>query len=330
MLLAETPLARHNLFSSQDREEAQARVAAVFCPHRLDLAPRASLVVEHNHIALDTMSVNYLAYGGDVSIDPEMFEEFYLLQIPLAGRAVVRVEDSRFVVGTHTASITNPSDTLSMRWSADCGKLIIRIDRAAINRHVAALLDRPVTREVRFRPCIDAAGPASTVLRTARFMMDELQYGGPPSLLLRRQMEQMIVASLVERQPHTYSDELSRAVSRAAPRHVRRAEDFIVAHAHDPITIEDICDASGASARSLYKGFRDFRDTSPMEHLRNVRMERAHEALTAPTPSDTVTSIATRWGFFQFGRFAGRYRELYGEPPSTTLRRARERIGAAS
>jgi AraC-like DNA-binding protein len=327
MLLAQTPLARHNLFSSSDREDAQARVAAVFCPHRLGLAPRTALVVEHNHVALDSMSVNYLAYGGDVSIDPEMFEEFYLLQIPLAGHAVVRVEGTRFVAGTHTASITNPSDTLSMRWSADCGKLIVRIDGAAIDRHVAALLDRPVTREVRFRPCIDGAGPASTVLRTARFVMDELQYGGLPSPLMRRQMEQMIVSSLVERQPHTYSDELFRAVSRAAPRHVRRAEDFIVAHAHDPITIEDICAASGASARSLYKGFRDFRDTSPMEHLRNVRMERAHETLCAPEPADTVTSIATRWGFFQFGRFAGRYRELYGEPPSVTLRRAREHAG---
>ena len=323
MLTIETPLAQHHLFRSRDREEAEARVAAVFCPHRLDILPRSALTVVHNHVQLDTMSVNYLAYGGEVAIDPVMFEQFYLIQLPLTGNALFGVDGSGFVADAQVGSITNPSDTLSMRWSADCGALIVKVDRAAIERHVAALLDRPVTREVRFEPSIDTTGPGGAVVRTARFLMEELQCGHAPSPLLRRRMEQMLLTCLVETQPHNFSDQLARETSRAAPRHVRRAEDFIAANAHEAISIEDICAASGASPRSLYKGFHDFRDTSPMEHLRMVRMEHAHAALCAPAPSDTVTSIATRWGFFQFGRFAGRYRELHGESPSVTLRRAR-------
>ena len=36
----------------------------------------------------------------------------------------------------------------------------------------------------------------------------------------------------------------------------------------------------------------------------------------------TVTDVAMMFGFFELGRFAGRYRHTYGEVPSETLRQA--------
>ena len=38
----------------------------------------------------------------------------------------------------------------------------------------------------------------------------------------------------------------------------------------------------------------------------------------------TVTEVALRYGFWQFGRFAGAYQALFGERPSVTLGRASE------
>jgi transcriptional regulator GlxA family with amidase domain len=60
-----------------------------------------------------------------------------------------------------------------------------------------------------------------------------------------------------------------------------------------------------------------------MAYLRQVRLQRADADLRAADGSDRgVASIASRWGFTNFGRFAAAYRERYGHTPSETLHRA--------
>jgi AraC family transcriptional regulator, ethanolamine operon transcriptional activator len=55
------------------------------------------------------------------------------------------------------------------------------------------------------------------------------------------------------------------------------------------------------------------------------RMYLARRALReAATDATSVTDIATRYGFWQLGRFAVEYQGLFGESPSATLRRQSE------
>jgi AraC-like DNA-binding protein len=61
---------------------------------------------------------------------------------------------------------------------------------------------------------------------------------------------------------------------------------------------------------------------SPMAYLRRHRMQLANLALRqGAAPQLRVADVAKRFGFRHLGRFAGTYRELYGETPYETLQR---------
>lgn len=107
---------------------------------------------------------------------------------------------------------------------------------------------------------------------------------------------------------------------RAAPRSVRQAMGYIHAHAHEPITLDDVAAAAHLSTRGLQYAFRRALDTTPTAYLRRVRLDGAHADLLRATPDDTVAGIARRWGFGHPSRFAAAYRLEYGRHPRDTLR----------
>src|SRR4029078_5881038 len=75
--------------------------------------------------------------------------------------------------------------------------------------------------------------------------------------------------------------------------------------------------------RTLHKRFRRFLSCTPMEFLRDLRLDRVRQDLLEASPGANITEVAMRWGLTHLGRFAARYRERYGESPSATLRRGR-------
>jgi AraC-like DNA-binding protein len=65
-----------------------------------------------------------------------------------------------------------------------------------------------------------------------------------------------------------------------------------------------------------------------VEH-RHAPVPPLHEAVFSEVAMD-VTDVTSALGFTHLGRFAIAYREVFGEPPSQTLRRRRRGPAAAS
>jgi transcriptional regulator GlxA family with amidase domain len=104
---------------------------------------------------------------------------------------------------------------------------------------------------------------------------------------------------------------------------VERAEAFMVAHVTEPVPIGRLCVAIGVRERTLRKAFREMRGISPKRYAVRARLAGVRRALRHPdTIRPTVTAIATDFGFFELGRFAGLYKAAFGETPSATLRAA--------
>ncbi|MEU5179662.1 helix-turn-helix transcriptional regulator [Streptomyces longwoodensis] len=107
----------------------------------------------------------------------------------------------------------------------------------------------------------------------------------------------------------------------AHPAALRRALAHIDDHAGEPVTVAEIAAAAHITVRALQYAFRRHLDTTPLAHLRRVRLAHAHHELLAADPRDgtTVTQVAARWGFAHPGRFAALYRAAYGRSPHRTL-----------
>jgi transcriptional regulator GlxA family with amidase domain len=104
---------------------------------------------------------------------------------------------------------------------------------------------------------------------------------------------------------------------------VRTAEGVARLQPGEILHISIISRYCGVSERTLRNAFFAVCGKTPYRHLREIRMNEARLALQSADPaSTTVTAVATRFGFYELGRFSVEYRCAYGESPSETLRRS--------
>ena len=81
----------------------------------------------------------------------------------------------------------------------------------------------------------------------------------------------------------------------------------------DAITLEQLCEVTGMSARSLRRAFQELYGQSPMEYLSHTRMDRAKSYLRDPTT--TVAEVARLVGYSTISSFNRHFKLLAGCSP---------------
>jgi AraC-like DNA-binding protein len=103
---------------------------------------------------------------------------------------------------------------------------------------------------------------------------------------------------------------------------MQRFYELLRANPTKALYMLEIATAVGASLRSLTVCCHEHLGIAPKQYLLLRRLHLSRKALLkADASTVTVTDIATQYGFWQFGRFAGQYKATFGEAPSATLRR---------
>lgn len=304
---------RRTLLEGAGRDEAQALVSRVFKPHGLEPARGREVAASLQHLGSGLLGLSVLAYGETVDILPGPLGDFYLLQWPLAGTAVIETAGQRFLSHPGCASLLSPAPDLRMRWEAGNAQLCLRVDAALLQRQVTAWTGHAPAALPVFRPQVAMAQHLALMA-----LLLEIVEGGPAGTLATADREHRLLSLLLGALPH--DTPLHRPVPPAAPHAVRIVEEALRARCDEAWTPEALAALAGVSMRSLFLGFRRHRGVSPMRLLRELRMRRVREELLAAAPGARVTDIALRWGFGHLGRFSQEYRHAYGEPPAATLR----------
>jgi transcriptional regulator GlxA family with amidase domain len=103
---------------------------------------------------------------------------------------------------------------------------------------------------------------------------------------------------------------------------MRRFRRVVEERSDQPPYLPELCAAIGVPDRTLRLCCQEHLGMGPKRYLVLRRLQLARRALRETASGvATVTEVAGRYGFWHFGRFAGAYRSVFGEMPSTTLHR---------
>lgn len=314
---------------SSDLDETREHIARIYKPHDLTVLGKHQRVrARMHHRALGpSVSLNRLAHGASVRIDPDKLDDFFLVQMPLAGKAQVWHQNTQHTCTAGQASVLSPSEGVRMEWSDGCDQFMLRIDKQRLGHVAQALTGRneASAREIRLTPRLDLmSGRGAHWWQLMQYLARLMQpsSNGPTSGVHTAMLEDHVLASLLQA-AWPLAGQLSETATHATPPKLRQLEDFIQSHLDQPLTVSDLARSVRSSVRLVQQLFARERGTTPGAYMRAQRLQRVRHDLLHPLPDTRVSQTAAHWGFEHQGRFAAAYQQAFGESPCTTLARSR-------
>jgi len=325
------PLARCKTFQSDDVDAIREHMSRVLTPHQLNTDGEApsSLSFRHNQAVLRALTVNATDYGmpsGRVTVSVPPSDQTYFVQFSLTGTSRISYQNKSVELPPGYVCVLSPNIPLRETFDGDYKHIMVKIPRYDLEAVLAQELGyKPGRLEFSADP-IPLKGAAGAFVQLVSTICNDIDAGGSAFTHARicMSIEDTLKRLLLAAIPHNYSDLFDAPPTAAAPYYVRRVEEYVREHASEFISLADMVEASGVSARSLHAGFRRFRNVTPMGYLKNYRLELARRQLLIGIDQGlTVTDIAMSSGFTHLSKFARDYYERFNERPSTTLRRLR-------
>lgn len=97
-------------------------------------------------------------------------------------------------------------------------------------------------------------------------------------------------------------------------RQLARIEDYVAAHQHEAITLDDLASLAGLSRSHFSRAFKASTGEGPYRFVSNRRIRRAQELLTAK-PDAPIESVARAVGFASASAFRRVFQQITGQSP---------------
>lgn len=320
---AEPLLKKHMLFSSIDVDEARAEVSQVLNDHQLQ--PSGASVAARLHGAqVDSLTVCMLEYGQEVSVETQPAEDFILVQMALTGQVSVECTEGQWVVRPGQGLIMPSKTPLRLRWQEGARQLILKIPLSRLYAAYHGLTGEHPRDPVTFNrelPLDTEDGAYWSAI--VRYFCTHVAQRSVSGQIKAKAAGENLISHLLTAQSTSLQADLSDRRFSVMPGHVRRAQEYMEAYLHEDLSLKRLAEVAKVSTRSLSRGFQDQYGVSPMQKLRELRLDRIRQTLEQASEEASVSDVAMRWGYTHLGRFAAAYRQRFGEAPHQTLKSSR-------
>lgn len=293
--------------------------------HRLRAPAQAARGATLWHRQVGSLNLCRLSYGTEARVSTEGLEDLYHVQLILHGACRYTVGGESVELRAGQALMLNPGEALDLTYSDECEKFIVKVP-ASLLKEVCA-----EHRWLRFheRPQFNLAPyhfeQLQCLLRLLQLVCEEAETASVTPQILQH-YARVVTGKLMTMLQHDV--DLSRPSAHSAS--FERIVDYIEDNIKRDITAEELAGFARLSLRSLYLLFEKSVKMTPLNFIRQKKLEYAYAALMNPANQfANVTAVALEYGFTHLGRFSECYKMAFGMLPSESLRRSTERIVTA-
>jgi len=262
-------------------------------------------------VALDRLWVQQVQIGGPATFAGDGKPHALTLGIPLTDPSRTRIDGQP--LDRDSILLCRPDHPFTLTHGAACRWALVTLPHELINAPIAGA---STCRRL----------PIAHISKLRRLLLRMLAQTERPSLqtpsraVAVTETLSVLASAVHESQASTTKRHWGRPqLSRA--RVVARTLAMLEDKAGEPVTIEDLCEATEVSERTLRAIFHEIFGVGPIRLLKVRQLREIRAALLRADPRcDTVTRIASRFGVWDFSQFARNYKALFGESPSITLR----------
>lgn len=266
------PLDRFPLIRTRDPEELRHAFTQLHAKPDLHLESTRNVDAEINLYRMKDVGLSYARYGTGIDMAFPESDQF-AQTFPIRGEGESAVNKDAIVLRRGRGVIVSPGATLNSRLNTGYEHLVLLINARALAGKLAALTGASVNGALTFQPAADCENPAANTLREhlSYLVRQVSEPAAPLPAAALQDFEQLLQVMFLMANRHNYSHLLERAMPHAAPREVRRAEEYIEANARRGVTVEELAEIAGVSALSLFRSFKKYRAYSPFAFLSRAR-----------------------------------------------------------
>ncbi|WP_311273432.1 MULTISPECIES: AraC family transcriptional regulator [unclassified Rhizobium] len=309
---------RYQIFSSEDFHEVAHRVCVALSRHHMEIAEGQLLDAALHEVEVGGLRLIYLRYGADVKVVPQAVPDHVLFQVVLRGTMTLEENGQIFEAGAGSGIIIENLDRCRLSYSADCEQLIIPVKRCMLAIASERIGGKSVPRSFGFARVFPLIGEDDPLVSLLHYLLQQFARDKRVLDALSAPFEITLAYELVA----GHSSVTCEAVPPGAvPACVYAAERFMSVNLQRDIGLEELAKLVGTPSRTLSYSFQRFRNKSPLQALREKRLDRIRELLVT-SQAASVTEVALQYQFNHVGRLAAFYKLRFGETPSQTLQRA--------